>query len=125
MALERNDSEELEKLRQILLGPFEEHSRLRDEKILQVMQQIQASTFERVAKLEETVKQLSDALDEDRNRTVTEIGDAMAQLGQQLRSFGIEHNPAPIAETPEEAPKSQAKDPDPEPEDKPAAQAAG
>ena len=108
MASERNDSEELEQLRTILLGPFEEHLKLRDEKILEVIGKIQSSTFERVTKLEETVLKLSKALDDDRNRTVTEIGDAMAQLGQQLRGFGVEQvleakpKPAKEAQTVEE-----------------------
>ncbi|MGI9484142.1 MAG: hypothetical protein ACR2OR_17475 [Hyphomicrobiales bacterium] len=108
MASERNDSEELEQLREILLGPFEEHLKLRDEKILEVIGKIQTSTFERVKKLEETVLKLSEALDEDRNRTVTEIGDAMAQLGQQLRGFGLEQVAEPAPEKEKLPPKQPA-----------------
>jgi len=93
---ENTASEDLENLRAILIGPFEEHLRMRDEKILEVVSQMQTTVFERVAKLEEIVAKLPESLDQDRHRTVIEIGDAMAQLGQQLRTFGVE----PDAETP-------------------------
>jgi hypothetical protein len=115
---ETKASEDLDNLRAILVGPFEEHLRLRDEKILDVITQMQSAVFDRVSRLEEIVASLSESLDQDRNRTVTEIGDAMAQLGQQLRTFGIVpgENSNPIDEPPEQ----------PEmPIDEPAAQATG
>jgi hypothetical protein len=93
---ENTASEDLENLRAILIGPFEEHLRMRDEKILEVVSQMQTTMFERVAKLEEIVTKLPESMDQDRHRTVIEIGDAMAQLGQQLRTFGVD----PDAETP-------------------------
>jgi hypothetical protein len=115
---ETKASEDLDNLRAILVGPFEEHLRLRDEKILDVITQMQSAVFDRVSRLEEIVASLSESLDQDRNRTVTEIGDAMAQLGQQLRTFGIVpgENSNPI-DKPVEQPEM--------PIDEPAAQATG
>ena len=88
---------ELDQLRQILLSPMEKTNELRDQKILDFIKSETAATMSRLNQIEARLNDLSESVADDRRRTVTEIGDAIAELGQQLKRLGD----APVSDTSE------------------------
>jgi len=88
---------ELDQLRQILLSPMEKTNELRDQKILDFIKSETAATMSRLNQIEARLSEVSDTMADDRRRTVTEIGEAIAELGQQLKRLAD----APISETTE------------------------
>ena len=88
---------ELDQLRQILLSPMEKTNELRDQKILDFIKSETAATMSRLNQIEARLSEVSDTMADDRRRTVTEIGEAIAELGPQLKKLAD----APISETTE------------------------
>ena len=99
MVSDTSASEELDQVRKIMTGPLEEHIEMLDNKVLEVIGQMQATVFERISAIETQVQELSGLVEEDRSRMVNEIGDAMAQLGRQLRDAGRSEDTEPMPES--------------------------
>ncbi|MGI9413940.1 MAG: hypothetical protein ACR2PM_09735 [Hyphomicrobiales bacterium] len=90
MKIEDTGNLELDQLRQILLTPMEKTNELRDQKILDFIKGETASTLARLNQIEARLVEISDTVADERRRTVTDIGDAIAELGQQLKRLGGE-----------------------------------
>ena len=81
---------ELDQLRQILLSPMEKTNEVRDQKILDFIKSETAATLARLNQIEARLNEISESVADDRQRTMTDIGDAIAELGQQLKKFAVE-----------------------------------
>ena len=88
MTQENEAARDLGQLREILLAPVEERNKERDEKILDFVEDMAKSLTGRIQELEDRIDELTNIIEQDRLQVVGDIGDAIAQLGQQLRHVG-------------------------------------
>ncbi len=79
-----NGHDDMETLRQLLLGPLYEQNKLRDQKILEFVETFTTDLTTRLSIVERKLNELALQLD-GRDGAVSEIGEAIAGLGQQLR----------------------------------------
>ncbi len=86
MTQEDMAAHELGQLRDILLAPVEERNKERDEKILDFVEDMAKSLTERINDLEQRIDQINMQAEDDRRQMVDSMADAMAALGQQLRT---------------------------------------
>ena len=79
-----NECDDMETLRQLLLGPLYEQNKQRDQKILEFVETFTTDLTTRLSIVESKLNELAFQLD-GRDGAVSEIGEAIAGLGQQLR----------------------------------------
>ena len=79
-----NGRDDMETLRQLLLGPLYEQNKQRDQKILEFVETFTTDLTTRLSIVESKLTELALQLD-GRDCAVSEIGELIAGLGQQLR----------------------------------------
>ncbi len=86
MSDKANTTNEMQVLRELLLKPIYEQNRIRDQKIMDFVEQFSVDLTSRLNVLESRLDELASTID-NRDNVVSDIGDGIASLGQQLRQL--------------------------------------
>jgi len=100
-----NPGDEMQMLRGLLLRPMVEQNEVRDQKIMEFIEQFSTELSARLASLEAQVSRLAKEID-NRDNVVFDIGEGIASLGQQLRQLASKAEAGEPAPAPRQAAKS-------------------
>jgi len=107
MSDRKDTSNEMQLLRELLLKPIYEQNRMRDQKIMEFVEQFSTDLTSRVSALEQRLGELASLID-SRDSVVSDIGEGIASLGQQLRQL-VSRAEAHGAQMPAERPAKSAR----------------
>ncbi len=86
MSDRENNTNEMQLLRELLLKPIYEQNKIRDQRIMEFVEQFSTDLTARVSALEQRLGELASLVD-NRDSVVSDIGDGIASLGLQLRQL--------------------------------------
>jgi len=100
-----NSKDEMRMLRDLLLRPMVEQNKVRDQKIMEFIEQFSTELTARLNSLEARVAELAAEVG-NRDSAVCDIGEGIASLGQQLRQLTSRAEAGGPAPSPENSAKS-------------------
>ena len=108
MSDKENTTNEMQHLRELLLKPIYEQNKIRDQKIMEFVEQFSTDLTSRVSALEQRLGELVSLVD-NRDSVVSDIGDGIASLGQQLRQLVSKAEADGVQPPTEQSAKSASK----------------